>query len=147
MHFRLSSDLAKFSQDWGTDLCESRRRAHSPIGVSFRMSTSPSPVPIGKPAPKTHQWTIYFCRWGLGWVSKAHCFRLASRFGAAVWSPGFSSVFHAMARLGLCLETFFQCSILSYPGQPLFWLLCLFCVYKTRPFCSVRWMYSTQRRH
>ena len=40
---------------------------------------------IGKPAPKIHQWirTIYFCRWGFGWVDKAQCFRSARRFGAA----------------------------------------------------------------
>ena len=31
--FRWLSDQAKFHQDWGPDLCESRRRAHSPIGV------------------------------------------------------------------------------------------------------------------
>ena len=33
--FRWASDLAKFYQDWGPDLCESRWRAHSLIGVSF----------------------------------------------------------------------------------------------------------------
>ena len=33
--FRWASDLAKFYQDWGPDLCKSRRRAHGSIGVSF----------------------------------------------------------------------------------------------------------------
>ena len=52
------------------------------------------PVSIGKPAPKIHQWTIYFCRWGFGWVDKAQCFRSARRFGAVGSSPDFSRVFH-----------------------------------------------------
>ena len=34
---RLASDQAKLHPDWGPDLCESRRRAHSPIGL-LRMS-------------------------------------------------------------------------------------------------------------
>ena len=42
----------------------------------------------------------------------------ARRFGAAGSSPDFSGGFHGMALLGLCLETFFPCTILSYPGQP-----------------------------
>ena len=67
-----------------------------------------SPVSIGKPAPKIHQWTIYFCRWGFGWVDKAQCFRSARRFGAAGSSPDFSRVFHDMALLGLCLELSFN---------------------------------------
>ena len=106
-----ASDLAKFYQDWGPDLCESRRRAHSPIGVSFECPYQHppwSPVSIGKPAPKIHQWTIYFCRWGFGWVDKAQCFRSARRFGAAGSSPDFSRVFHDMALLGLCLELSFN---------------------------------------
>ena len=41
--FRWASDLAKFYRDWGPDLCESRRLAHSPIGV-LRMSISTSSV-------------------------------------------------------------------------------------------------------
>ena len=45
------------------------------------------------PAPKIHQWTIYFCRWGFGWVDKAQCFRSAWRFGAVGSSPDFSRVF------------------------------------------------------
>ena len=52
-----------------------------------------SPVSIGKPAPKIHQWTIYFCRWGFGWVDKAQCFRSARRFDAVGSSPEFSRVF------------------------------------------------------
>ena len=36
--FRWASVQAKLHPDWGPDLCESRRRAHSPIGV-LRMST------------------------------------------------------------------------------------------------------------
>ena len=67
-----------------------------------------SPVSIGKPAPKIHQWTIYFCRWGFGWVDKAQCFRSARRFDAAGSSPDFSRVFHDMALLGLCLELSFN---------------------------------------
>ena len=66
-------------------------RAHSPIGVSFECPHQHppwSPVSIGKPAPKIHQWTIYFCRWGFGWVDKAQCFRSARRFGAARFEPG-----------------------------------------------------------
>ena len=76
------------------------------------------PCQLEKAAPKIHQWTIYFCRWGFGWVDKAQCFRSARRFGATGSSLDFSRVFHDMALLGLCLETFFQCTILSYPGQP-----------------------------
>ena len=49
---------------------------------------------IGNPAPKIHQWTIYFCRWGFGWVDKAQCFPSARRFGAVGSSPNFSRVFH-----------------------------------------------------
>ena len=52
-----------------------------------------SPVSIGKPGPKIHQWTIYFCRWGFGWVDKAQCFRSARRFGAVGSSPDFSGFF------------------------------------------------------
>ena len=49
-----------------------------------------------------------FCRWGFGWVDKAQCFRSARRFGAVGSSQDFSRVFHGMALLGLCLETFFH---------------------------------------
>ena len=56
-------------------------------------------------------------RWGFGWVDKAQCFRSLRRFGAAGSSPDFSRVFHGMALPGLCLETLFPCTILSYPGQ------------------------------
>ena len=61
----------------------------------------PSPVSIGKPVPKTHQWTIYFCRWGFGWVDKAQCFRSARRFGAVGSSPDFSRFFHDFWLLGI----------------------------------------------
>ena len=39
-------------------------------------------------------------------------------FGAAGSRPDFSRVCHAMEFLGLCVETFFPRTILSYPGQP-----------------------------
>ena len=60
--FRWASDLAKFYQDWGPDLCESRKRAHSPIGVSFECPYQYppwSPVSIGKPAPKIDRFPNY----------------------------------------------------------------------------------------
>ena len=57
------------------------------------LSTHPNPVSIGKPVPKIHQWTIYFCRWGFGWVDKAQCFRSARRFSATGSSPDFSGDF------------------------------------------------------
>ena len=88
-----------------------KKKNHSLIGVSFECPYQHPPwypVSIGRPAPKIHQWTIYFCRWGFGWVEKAQCFRSARRFGAAGLSPDFSRVFHGMALLGLCLETFFK---------------------------------------
>ena len=59
---------------------------------------------IGRPAPKIHWWTIYFCRWGFGWIDKAQCFRSARWFGAAGSSPDFSRVFHDMALLGFVLN-------------------------------------------
>ena len=77
-----------------------------------------SPVSIGKPAPKIHQWTIYFCRWGFGWVDKAQCFRSARRFGAAGSSPDFSRGFSRHGAPRPLSWTFFQCTLLSYPGQP-----------------------------
>ena len=88
-----------------------KKKNHSLIGVSFECPYQHPPwypVSIGRPAPKIHQWTIYFCRWGFGWVEKAQCFRSARRFGAAGLSQDFSRVFHGMALLGLCLETFFK---------------------------------------
>ena len=109
--FRWASDLAKFYQDWGPDLCESRWRAHSLIGVSFECPYQHppwSPVSIGKPAPKIHQWTIYFCRWGFGWVDKAQCFRSARRFGAAGSSPDFSRGFLRHGAPRPLSWTFFQ---------------------------------------
>ena len=60
-----------------------------------------SPVSIGKPAPKIHQWTIYFCRWGFGWVDRAQCFRSARRFGAVGSSPDYSRVFQDIWLLGI----------------------------------------------
>ena len=110
--FRWASNLAKFYLDWGPDLCESRWRAHSLIGVSFECPYQHppwSPVSIGKPAPKIHQWTIYFCRWGFGWVDKAQCFRSARRFGAAGSSPGFSRGFSRHGAPGPLSWTFFLC--------------------------------------
>ena len=55
---------------------------------------------------------------GFGWVDKAQFFQSARRFRATGSSPDFSRVFRDMALPGLCLETFFQCTKLSYPGQP-----------------------------
>ena len=118
--FRWASDLAKFYQDWGPDLCESHWRAHSLIGVSFECphQHSPwSPVSIRKPAPKIHQWTIYFCRWGFGWVDKAQCFRSARQFGAAGSTPDFSRGFSRHGAPRPLSWTFFQCTLPSYPGQ------------------------------
>ena len=111
--FRWASELAKFYQDWGPDLCKSRWRAHSPIGPVFSFECPYqhppwSPVWIGKPAPPIHHWIIYFRRWGFGWVDKAQFFRLARRFDAACSSLDFSRVFHDMALLGLCLELSFN---------------------------------------
>ena len=117
--FRWASDLAKFYQDWGPDLCESRWRAHSLIGVSFECPYQHppwSPVSIGKPAPKIHQWTIYFCRWGFGWVDKAHCFRSARRFGAAGSSPDFSRGFSRHGAPRPLSWTFFQRAPLLWNG-------------------------------
>ena len=42
---------------------------------------------------RIHQWTIYFCRWGFGWVDKAHCFQSATWFGAISSSLNFSGIF------------------------------------------------------
>ena len=86
--------------------------------MSISTSSAWSPVSIGKPAPKIHQWTIYFCRWGFGWVDKAQCFRSARRFGAAGSSPDFSRVFSWHGASRPLSWTFFQCTLLSYPGQP-----------------------------
>ena len=121
--FRWATDLAKFYQDWGPDLCESLRRAHmhSLTGVSFECPHQHppwSPVSIGKPAPKIQQWTIYFCRWGFGWDEKAQCFRPARRFGAAGLSLDFSRVFHDMALPGLCLELFLNDCKVKVPQTP-----------------------------
>ena len=96
-------------------------RAHSPISGSFECPNHHpqwSPVSIGKPAPKIHQWTIYFCRWGFGWVDKAQCFRSARRFGAAGLSPDFSRGFSRHGASRPLSWTFFQCTLLSYQGQP-----------------------------
>ena len=88
------------------------------LRMSISTSSAWSPVSIGKPAPKIHQWTIYFCRWGFGWVDKAQCFRSARRFGAAGSSPDFSRVFSWHGASRPLSWTFFQCTLLSYPGQP-----------------------------
>ena len=76
------------------------------------------PIDTGKPAPKIQQWTIYFCRWGFGWVDKAQCFRSSRRFGAAGSSPDFSRGFSRHGAPRPLSWTFFQCTLLSYPGQP-----------------------------
>ena len=73
-----------------------------------------SPVSIGKPVPKIHQWTIYFCRWGFGWVDKAQCFRSARRFGAVGSSPDFSRVFHDIWLVGIKICLLFSC-FSTYP--------------------------------
>ena len=52
---------------------------------------------IGKPAHKIHQWTIYFYRWGFGWVDKAQCLQSPKQIGAVLFEPrlfqGFSMTF------------------------------------------------------
>ena len=60
----------------------------------------------------------YFCKWGFGWVDKAQCFRSARRFGAAGSSPDFSRGFSRHGAPRPLSWTFFQCTLLSYPGQP-----------------------------
>ena len=57
-------------------------------------------------------------RWGFGWVDKAQCFRSARRFGAAGSSPDFSRGFSRHGAPRPLSWTFFQCTLLSYPGQP-----------------------------
>ena len=57
-------------------------------------------------------------RWGFGWVDKAQCFRSARRFGAAGSSPDFSRGFSQHGAPRPSSWTFFQCTLLSYPGQP-----------------------------
>ena len=57
-------------------------------------------------------------RWGFGWVDKAQCFRSARRFGAAGSSPDFSRGFSRHGAPWPLSWTFFQCTLLSYPGQP-----------------------------
>ena len=76
------------------------------------------PCRLEKPAPKIRQWTIYFCRWGFGWVDKVQCFRSARRFGAAGSSPDFSRGFSQHGAPWPLSWTSFQCTPLSYPGQP-----------------------------
>ena len=59
---------------------------------------------------------LLICRWGFGWVA-------VLPIGQAIWcrrfQPGLLQGFlrHGVS-LGLCLEIFFPCTILSYPGQP-----------------------------
>ena len=57
-------------------------------------------------------------RWGFGWVDKAQCFRSARRFGAAGSSPDFSRGFSRHGAPRPLSWTFFQCTLLPYPGQP-----------------------------
>ena len=64
-------------------------------------------------------------RWGFGWVDKAQCFRSARRFGAAGSSPDFSRGFSRHGAPRPLSWTFFQCTLLSYPGQPSYSLLSL----------------------
>ena len=58
----------------------------------------------------TNEPSIFFCRWGFGWVDKAQCFRSARRFGAAGSSPDFSRGFsrHGAPRPLICLELSFN---------------------------------------
>ena len=69
-----------------------------------------------------------FCRRGFGWVDKAQCFRSARRFGAAGSSSDFSRGFSRHGASWPLSWTFFQCTLLSYPGQPSYshvqYLLC-----------------------
>ena len=78
------------------------------LRMSISTSSVVSRVSIGKPAPKIHQWTIYFCRWGFGWVDKAQCFQSARRFGAAGSSPDFSRGFSRHGAPRPLSWTFFQ---------------------------------------
>ena len=122
-------DQAKFYQDWGPDLCESRRRAHSPIGVSFECPYQHPPwfpVSIGMPAPKIHQLTSPLCAnepsiFVDGDLAESIKRSASDRLGdwCHRFEPGLLQGFSRHgASIGLCLETFVQCTILSYPGQP-----------------------------
>ena len=53
-----------------------------------------------------------------GRVDKAQCFRSARRFGAVGSSPDFSRDFSRHGAPRPLSWTFFQCTLLSYPGQP-----------------------------
>ena len=55
---------------------------------------------------------------GFGWVDKAQCFRSARRFGDTGSSPDFSRGFSRHGAPRPLSWTFFQCTQLSYPGQP-----------------------------
>ena len=87
---------SKLHPDWGPDLCESRRRAHSSIGV-LRMSIvnilRGLPCRLESLRLKFTNEPSIFCRWGFGWVDKAQCLRSARRFGAVGSSPDFSGFF------------------------------------------------------
>ena len=84
---------------------EQNKSAHSPIGVSFKCPYQHppwSPLSIGKPAPKIHQWTIYFCRWDLAESIKRSA---SDRLGDLRFEPGLLQCFHSLALLGLRRET------------------------------------------
>ena len=116
---RWASDLAKFYHDWGPDLCESRWRAHSLIGVSFHINILRGlPCRLESLRLKFTNEPSIFCRRGFGWVDKAQCFRSARRFGATGSSPDFSRGFSRHGAPRPLSWTFFQCTLLSYPGQP-----------------------------
>ena len=109
---KIASDLAKFYQDWGPDLCESHWRAHSLIGVSFECPYQHppwSPVSNGKPAPKIHQWTIYY--FVDGELDESIKRSASDRLGdlvTQVRARTSRGVFRDMALLGLCLELSFS---------------------------------------
>ena len=98
-------------------MCSDGRAERLPLrAIERRWST----LSIGKPAPKIHQWTIYFFRWGFGWVdNKAQCFRSARRFGAVSFEADSWHRFPAITvLLGLCLEPFFLCSSTTVIPRP-----------------------------
>ena len=80
LSFRRASDQGRFYQDWGPGLCESRRRARSPICVPSNVDVN---ILHGLPCwldnlrlKFTNQPSIM----EFGWVDKVHCFSLS------IWS-------------------------------------------------------------
>ena len=119
--FRWASVQAKLHPDWGPDLCESRRCAHSPIGVlpmSIVNILRGLPCRLESLRLKFTNEPSFLCGWGFGWVDKAQCFRSARRFGAGS-SPDFSWFSRHLASWHLKFVLLFSCTTMSYPGQVL----------------------------